>query len=371
MLALPACEALRNSETGDDFSSVFVSACLRSCSYAALRAICLGYSNEAVMNVVGGWWSVRRQLGLPTGRFQEHQIREFFEIVLSVTDDGSHSRSKSDVIGEALLEYERTNDFSAHIWNRLTEGIRGLPNQSQLVDGPRESRVPYLQELLSSVVSMPSTRGFDRDCLIGYAVNQLAPGTLEHVGILKPLAELYPTAHLWYGVFAGLYQSEKPQGFFSSTAAALLMRELERPAWSIGAPSFDVTLDELVMLQEASKAPPKARGLVAGQLCVSLLPGVEISLRTTGKDAGEFSANSVDDRVQRSQIQQALVMIDRLRAQIATVLSGKSVSNAAEEPLPSRAGSDSSDHYGGGQPELFPKASDRLRRFRKGRKVDV
>ena len=364
LIAVPAAESLTNIDARDDAIGLPSVLC-RSCSFAAIRAIAIGYSWDGVARAIENWAAIRSILNLPEAKIDVSTMKLVFAIAHAVSGDLSAERFVPKTGATALRmlkEYASSGNISNSSWLELTARLNDAPSQALLSEGPRESRVPLVQRLLAGAMEFPERDNISVACFLGYVINQLAPGTFEHTSILRRFAGTHPSALLWYGLFAGFYKNGGLKGYFSTTGAAMLRREITRPAGMPGAPVCDITADEIYMMYEANKSVPRLRGLMPNQITVSVLSGVDVPIRTTAKDQHEasvpFDQRPADQRIKQvlnvmeSKLAQTQALVESLRMQLREFVEPAIFERSERSP----------------QPELFPRSSEpSARRGKKGR----
>jgi hypothetical protein len=298
LVALPATESLTNIDARED-AITLPSVLLRSCSFAALKAMAIGYQWKDVAKVIENWGSVRELFSLPESRIDVPTMKLVFAVAHVVNGDKTvepHIPRVGSIALNMVMEYAATGSISELSWRTMTDRLNDTPLQALLSQGPREARVPLVQRLLKGAYDAPDRESVSTACFVGYVVNQLAPGTLEHTNLLRPLSGVFPSTLLWYGLFAGLHKNGGLKGYFSTPTAAILRREFNRPTFIAGPPTCDITADELFMIYAAKKNPPRLRGLIPNQIAVSILPGVDVPIRVAPKEKEQLDSSVSSER---------------------------------------------------------------------------
>ena len=154
-------------------------------------------------------------------------------------------------------------------WGLLTDaGV--LPQQllSEL-RGPREQRVKAFERILHSPNQLDAlTSSF----LAGLLADQIGPGSFEHVDLLLPYLNQYPTALLWYGLCAGLHPDSEVQQV-GNCLGRRLIRDLLAPDPILSRPKYDIAVSELEVHLDREE-PLEFRTASQNHIAVELLPGV-------------------------------------------------------------------------------------------------
>ena len=204
----------------------------------------------------------------------------------------------ANILGAAWAELNSAGEIRDPVWHRLIEGYPDLDRMRNLIEVPREQRVQAidvaLRMLLSSKRGDEERRGF----LAGYFTSLLGPGTLDHADFLAPVVTAFPTAYLWYGLFAGA----NPRGDALPTGNPLarrIVRDLTIPDRLVDRPRCDVALEELAM--HAAVENLLRQTAKAGRLDIDILPGVTMSVRWPPHDGlGEDESRRQPETRRRS-----------------------------------------------------------------------
>jgi hypothetical protein len=108
-------------------------------------------------------------------------------------------------IWETCLELQSGQEVKRS-WGLLADS--GVLPQQLLGElrGPREHRVRVFERVLHGPNRLDAlTSSF----LAGLLADQVGPGTFEHIDLLLPYLDRYPTALVWYGLCAGLHRTPR------------------------------------------------------------------------------------------------------------------------------------------------------------------
>jgi hypothetical protein len=108
--------------------------------------------------------------------------------------------------------------------------------------------------------------------LAGLLADQLSPGGLEHVDLLLPYVNQFPTALIWYGMCAGLHQDSEVQ-HVGNCLGRRLVRDLLASDPILSRPKYDIAVGELEVHLDREE-PLEFRTASQNHIAVELLPGV-------------------------------------------------------------------------------------------------
>jgi hypothetical protein len=205
-------------------------------------------------------------------------------------------------IALAVLQGEQIDPSQ---WKSVALGYETIELLTGLNSETREQRVVRVEKILDQMLTQLSVRADVRSFVSGFAVSRIAPGTLDHVGLLNETRRVLTGAVLWYGFAAGavVKNSTTP---FSHPLSWRIVRELERRTRVLDRPTADLGLGEFEMLMQRDSLP---NDMVFGsmqQLEVELLPAVSTVLTLpdrfrAGEERGgeaeptKLSKRAVDD----------------------------------------------------------------------------
>ena len=78
--------------------------------------------------------------------------------------------------------------------------------------------------------------------LAGLLADQIGPGSFEHVELLLPYLNQYPTALIWYGLCAGLHPDSEVQQV-GNCLGRRLVRDLLAPDPILSRPKYDIAVE--------------------------------------------------------------------------------------------------------------------------------
>jgi hypothetical protein len=102
-------------------------------------------------------------------------------------------------------------------------------------------------------------------------------GSFEHIDLLLPYLDRYPTALLWYGLCAGLHPDSEIQQV-GNCLGRRLVRDLLAPDPILSHPKYDIAVSELEVHLDREQ-PLDFRTASQNHIAVELLPGVPAYLK--------------------------------------------------------------------------------------------
>jgi len=287
---------------------------LRSPTYAATlshaisRTLALTGGSFAPDAIAKLWTQAREATGQNELGVAPKDILSVWAVALSVSDKPGALFEPADILLAAWRDLKTVGEIRRPVWDRLVEGNPDLLPMHAVLEMPREQRVQVIDRALRFLSSSPRGHDQERGFLAGYFTSLLAPGTLDHIDFLAPVAKLLPTVYLWYGLCAGA----NPRGDalpVGNLLARRIVRDLTIADRLIDRPRCDVALDELALQTSAENLLlPTAK---AGRLDIDILPGVTTTVRWPPHDLpGEEELRRERDR----EIQHLLTEMDETTA---------------------------------------------------------
>ena len=153
---------------------------------------------------------------------------------------------------------------------RLLADVGVLPHQPLAeLRGPREQRVRAFERILKGPNRSDAlTSSF----LAVLLADQISPGSFEHVDLLLPYLNQFPTALIWYGLCAGLHPDSEVQQV-GNCLGRRLVRDLLASDPILSRPKYDIAVSELEVHLDREE-PLEFRTASQNHIAVELLPGV-------------------------------------------------------------------------------------------------
>jgi hypothetical protein len=343
-LGLVLGEALTYLGRQPEARQLTLTSCASTFSYAVARADWLGLmgGESAVGSLAPEWSLVRRitkqpQLPIPLEALEGVCL----SLTLARRDIRSSRHPLMPELVDALLTLGEQGDITEQQWNHLTGSLPGALSLRKQMHGSREAQVRVAEDGILRIGNAPNLSPLVSGFLIGYLVDRIAPGTMEHAGILWPYAQhMNPSVLLWYGLCAGLAGRATLLNY-SGGLGRRIIRDITALEGVLDPPRADFSLEELEMLLEAGGTAP-FRTAIPGVLTVEIAPCVTTLVRWPSRLEGPGDAVRQPDlfgsaRVGaeeierlRAAVQDSLQMTQRLQECLQTALRGSARSDLAK-----------------------------------------
>jgi hypothetical protein len=257
--------------------------CLGSASFCLARSLVTGLQCQA-KEIIDDWGSakdlVENRTPLPVP-----EMRYLWDIVNSLADRKTQVdlTAEQETILVCCSDILEDGEISPNNWIQLASKLRELETLPTLLDGTRENRVIMLERLLTAVLRSSEPFRNSKPFICGYLTSLVAPGTLDHMGLLAQVSQTVPTAPLWYGLCAGLKGGDATY-LYSGGVGRRVMRELTRHSNWTDVPTCDIALNELAVLMANSRNVPDWLQLSGPYVDIEVAPGVNCVLRYSDTD---------------------------------------------------------------------------------------
>ena len=335
LVSLVLAEALTNGASRGFLESLPMTAFETTYSYAASRAITLGYEEGALAYIFNGWQSAR-DLDHRGRRLPPDLLLPFWSIIPLIIRRGQ-GRLPSGESGMALDLWHACEEIShqGHIsmssLERLSRG-RVLPHQfAEAARIPREQRVVAFESTIRQLPFGPTAEPAI-NFVVGYLASLVSDGSLEHSHLLFPFQSQFPTAMLWYGVCAALAPASRVLTDYGHLGLRIL-RMLERSEDALSAPNCDISLAELEVMLRGQPRSRMFRQSHGTSLRVELAPGVttvtrSINNQTSAEQPGLFGEETRPPNVEAERLKD---LVRSLKASLSLAESILSINKPPED----------------------------------------
>lgn len=301
--------------------------CKRSLSFALARARSI-YPFCHTEYVARRWESLRRLTGLAVSSEAVVAVQEAHSFLFD--SDENSTNPIREVLSSALSVSTGEQAAQRALLNLYPEIV---PYASELA-GPFDARMKAFSQLVEQVHL--ASRGASFDSLaVGFFANRIQPGSFAHARVLLKLADFFPTALVWYGMFCALSEEFRPADFGSGLMAKLA-RDATQPFSFEQRPSCDMSLDELQVL---ARMPPRAEVVKPTQqkiAVVALLPGVDISSRYAADEDSHLDADRDRRMIENDEVYTRVAML--LEDALGLIRKSKSPARRASDVSQKRPG---------------------------------
>jgi len=256
--------------------------CTSTYSYCMTRSLFLDYLDEDIDYITNRWAKARNITKQSDRKLNHKSMRDIWIVIRALSQ-----RNKSFYIGnsdtrlahliEACSQIIKFGEITNYTWTELVFGSNELAELRNEMKGTKEQRVLCIERSLSSS-SYKKLNDLSQSFLFGYLVSLVSIGSMEHLNLIWPYVDRYPTAMLWYGLCAGLYGKIDMLSEFKGLGHRLI-RDLNMPESTIfGRPRADIAIDELEVLFTGDTPSEDFRKGSKNYLLVEISPGISTSL---------------------------------------------------------------------------------------------
>ncbi len=280
-------------------------ACESTLSFAMFRATAVHHSFREWRQLLDAWEFVRQATRQHSRAVESSAVARVCATVIDATSLGD-ARALLDPDDMNVVRACQEVTASPGLVPSSLSGIPQFASAEKRMYGPREDRVVAFSELVRSIEKSPSLDGELTSFMLGYLASRIAPGTIQHSGVLRPVTRRYATALLWYGFCAGLGGSEsKSQSASGGSRSTLdlpgtarrVARDLIQPEPILAAPTCDISFLELVALSKTGGDP--LAGLIRttqGTATIELMPGVSTNVNVSSKVGADESMRTAKEK---------------------------------------------------------------------------
>lgn len=249
--------------------------CKRTLAYAWAKGIGARVAAESFLELPERWLDVYSLLNVKQAADTAHRTIDSVIGSLSLLSQlaiGMRPESPAGALAFELLTGEKQSQEQA--WKRLSECLPRPVAIERLQLLTREERGTYLQEALKTLTAQARNEGEDIAAACAFLATRLAPGSLEHLEVLKDAGR--PELLAWYAMFAAL-QHPKEILSLNGGLGFRVLRDLRRVEEKLSAPSADISHSELKIIARAGLDAMAAKIGHASELQVELIPYVVAS----------------------------------------------------------------------------------------------
>lgn len=336
ILAETYCRSL-----GHSLSGISPFACLRSLSFLGSRSHAIGFLKEDFERMFEAWLHLRQIEGVDEDDRLLSHLRVTWTMLTWLGDLSTKELaskrlgSEFDSVHQALHEVSRTGDISESTWAVLTQALPDARHARSELKKTREDRVLAFERALSAagtVQSSPVLLPF----VLGYLASRIAPGSLDHLALLRPLLSNLPGAVLWYGLLAGMSEQATVRTSFRGLGARIA-REVYRREDPLEPPRADLAYRELLVLQRGSRWRGRVRTMSKESANVEVFPGVYtyVALPDEGgkprPEQGKLFTDSAVTEAESSHLADLRGAVERAKRDLDEVLR-RAQKSAARKP---------------------------------------
>jgi hypothetical protein len=343
--ALIINESVSHLEPRPDFlQQLTPSACANSHSYALARAVALGFE-EPLDEVSSAWCLVRDLTNQRHGAHDLGDLKMAFQVLMRCREGQATPQASMPpelaLFEQACREIADAGDLRDETWSNLIGSRADLFGIRRQMVESRENRVRAFDRARTTVAEVARANATLASFIAGYLGSRIAPGELDHVGVVARTLDDAPSALLWFGLCSGL-RSDSQVLAYADGLGRRILRDLEQTDYALDRPRCDLAIGELEVLLNQEKPRTDFRTGSNGSLNVELLPGVTTTvrwLRPSDAQADLFERREIsfETRDLLKDLSVALDRVDYLRRRLErSVEPGLGPPEARTNPKPKR-----------------------------------
>ncbi|MFG0639854.1 hypothetical protein [Delftia sp. WSY_22] len=275
LTALTFAEAMLHGDGRIGIKQLSPLICRRTLSFAWGKTVASRTGGEAFLELPSRWLDVYSILNSSSANDVAQYVVDPFVGILSLLTQIGHGYCPETVAG--ALAYELLNgndDAKERAWEALGGKLSRFVRIDALQSLAREERGSYLQDALK-MMSMGSGREqFELAAACAFLATRLAPGSLEHLEILRNHKR--PDLLAWYSIFASLQSPREILSLYGGLGFRLA-RDMVQVEDKLTPPAADIAYTELRMLARGSLDSLAGKVGHSSELQVELIPYVSTS----------------------------------------------------------------------------------------------
>lgn len=272
--ALAMAEAILHADGRIGLQQLTPAVCKRTLSYAWGRALAARVPATSIERLPSRWLDTYQLINQASGL---DSIRRTISASVGALEaaaqlgKGAQPACPAGKMAYALMAGSRDSKDTA--WRALADFLDDPIPLTTLSAATREERGSYLQQALR-ISRSASSEDTSVAAACAFLATQVAPGSLEHLEVLRGLAE--PSVLLWYALYAVL---QSPKEILSSQGGLgfRLLRDIARTDDHFSRPTADLAFGELKALERVGLDSVSRKIGHAGELEVELVPFVTSS----------------------------------------------------------------------------------------------
>lgn len=249
--------------------------CKRTLSFAWGKTIASRVEGDSLLELPSRWLEVYSILNSNSTNTVAHYVVDSFVGILSLlTQLGIGYRPET---AAGALAYELLNgdqDTQEIAWETLGSKLTRFIKIDALQSLAREERGSYLQDALKKMSMGSAGEQFELAAACAFLATRLAPGSLEHLEILRSHQRSDLLA--WYAIFAALQNPREILSLYGGLGFRI-SRDMLQVEDKLSPPSTDIAYSELRMLARGNLESLVGRIGHLSELQVELIPYISTS----------------------------------------------------------------------------------------------
>lgn len=306
------CQSQRKLNSLNDLTVQGVQATLSS---SLLAAVWQGHNDELLAELARGWTDARSVISSSPLMLSPKVILEVWQEIAAglATTRGTRRLGKKRVAYHLQKFWGGSLEFQGWFLPIAQDCLGPRVDLDKML-GAREDRVRLLPELLEAANSRRANKQL-LEFVVGGIASLVGNGSMAQIRLVDSLFQSFPSAPLWFGV-ASAMQARSDALTASEGLGRRVTRDLLRTFELFEEPTYDISLQELLVLGEKAFSNGTIRTAHTGTFEVGLLGDVRATLKrvsseqksehaTTRPEAGQVDPRLLDelnyllDRAQR------------------------------------------------------------------------
>ncbi|UVL70094.1 hypothetical protein [Pseudomonas protegens] len=309
IVAVSMAEATMHSDGRLGVRQLSSAACKRTLAYAWGKAVTAQIHDRNFDVIIARW---HETYGMINALSPSEGLRTIISAEAGVLNAyaqlsyGLPPSSEAASLAYVLNSNSKNKGSLEDYWRRLSKSLGFDISLEALSQSTREERGMYLQEALNLASSSPRNETLAAVC--AFIATQVAPGSLEHMELLKNSAT--PEVVFWYALYAGLQSPNEIMAGLGGLGFRIY-RDIASVEERLSPPTSDICYEELKALERSGIASLSKKFGQVGVVEVEILPMVKASFSyglrqpaTSRQDTG-YQGGEERDRYQTSGLSQA------------------------------------------------------------------
>lgn len=247
--------------------------CAGTYSFAMARAMCVDVVNAE--RVAEQWWRAHKMSHSTWRGRKLGVVWDPWSALLRVSGLPVDVEGGNDDVSDAVVAICNTlrdgEEIDRDGLNMLTEGLPEVEAGFARMNGPREERVHALDLALRSIDKRPMEWTRVELVALGLLASRIAPGSLDHVGLVGRHMDGAHVAIMWYGLFSGIAKGARIVEQHDSLGRRVL-RDILAEDTVFSRPNCDISIDELETLTVSNRLLNHIPINASDQLRIEILP---------------------------------------------------------------------------------------------------
>ena len=288
-----------HDERGVSFSLV---ECASTCSFVIGRSVYLGRTD--LLSTVDAWQRAHVAIRRMSFESDVESPLAPWSTLLEVGGVSKTARWGTRSVSEAVAAICQTlhthDEINSAGLAELTRGSPEMARAFRLVNEPRERRVQALDMALRSLGERRRRSSQPAVIALGLLASRIAPGSLDHMALIRPYVARMQGLALWYGLFSGMTRGARLIDRYENVGRRIL-RDMRVADGVLASPNCDIAVDELEIISTSESLLQNLPRASGEQLVIEVLPCVNTTAPWLTKEPSTSPAQQsfFDDETRR------------------------------------------------------------------------